>query len=181
MRTVLLLAMALTLSSCGLFNKTVTKRKLEASKSADVAVSRKSVEAASVSATELSERAKVTTVPGKSGVATTRIKNGVGIVSDSTGMLLVALIDTLSNSLQVAYSFPGGYSADYWRGTSSRDSTGAKAAEADSTDSRKEQVRSSNVDKVRRPAIGGTIAMWVGIGLMVIAAVWAIAKFVLKR
>lgn len=181
MNRVLLLAMALILSSCGLFEKTVTKRQLDSSVSATVEVARKTSVASNVSSTSIDERAKVTAVPGRTGTATAPVRNGVGIITDSAGLLLVALIDSLSGNLTVAYSVPGGYSADYWRGVSGSSVSISVESEVDSSGTVQQQVSASAVDKERKPSSVGTSIMWIGVSLLAIAVIWAVAKFVLKR
>lgn len=181
MKKLLVVAICLTFASCGLFNRTVTKRKLDASTSAKVETSNSYKRDVSVQSVDVSQGGRVTSTPGKTGTIKGKMNNGMGIVTDSAGLLLVALIDSLSGNLTIGYSIPGGYTADWWQNKAQSDSTDKSSGKRDSTDQRSEKVSANAVDKESKPNFIGTLAMWVGIGLVVIAAIWAVAKFVFKR
>lgn len=181
MKKLLIVAVCLTLVSCGLFNRTVTKKKVNSSVSATVSVSASDASTSNVTATNISEGGRISSSPARSGTAKGRINNGVGVVTDSAGLLLVALIDTLSGSLTIGYSIPGGYHYDWWRDSARNVQADSSSSVRDSSDNHEEVSSATDSNKERKPNFIGTIGLWIGICLVVIAAIWAVAKFVLKR
>lgn len=184
MRTLIAIGMAavlLSVSSCGLFNRTVTRDKLESVSSSSAEVTKSSTSNSSVSSRDITESRTVRQRPGKPLNASGNINQGIGILRDSAGYQLVAILDSLTGHLTVVGNLPGEYESTWQRGLNSTDSTGSSESRQDSTGNQSESQSEKNMNKDSNPSFWGTVALWIGIAIFVIAGVWIFSKTVLKR